>query len=201
MGRAPHELPTGPQSEAGRALDARWVKAWGLSDPFYGHEPRDRAARFHSLPESRVPQTPADAEVAVDRHRSILAELVSSHPDQELVVLVEDYKPNDTAYNWHAQVFPTAWIWRANVAHDVEDPKPVFTYFADDSPHTIESLLPAFRGIAIEDFGHFVVTNRTFSWRYHPYYAGGDVIAVNAAERDRLRDKFSDWLPENEGEW
>jgi hypothetical protein len=187
--------PMPPTTEQAREFELRWVSAWSALRPIHGAMPRERSVRFHSLPQSAEPRRRSERAEAVRRHLQLISELQASHPDAALVVVIEGYMRADVGRNWHLKYFPLAWVWRQDIREDPDDPDSLSSYFVDDSPRTVESLARVMYDVTFEKLGYFVVTNRSLSWLYQPYYAGTDLVATDEAQLHALVEAHRDWLP------
>jgi hypothetical protein len=187
--------PVPQRTKKAREFESRWEDTWPLMRPVHGRVPRERSARFHSLPDAAVPHRRHERAEAARRHLQLVSELQASHPDTAMVIVIEGYGRGQGERNWPLGYFPRAWVWRENVREDPDEPEQLFSFFVDDSPRTVESLARVMFDVTFENLGYFVVTNSSFSWFYQPYYAGGDLVATDEAQLHALVEAHRDWLP------
>ena len=181
------------------AFDESWRRNWGdKADPIGWHLRGGPAwVRFHSLPESKRYADTADEELEIlRRHYALIIELNDGNP-AGLVVISLRYPgdPEDDRSEAADAQFADALLWR----DAREDERWGYIPAAHLSPHTLsaEELAPALKEISEDGLLRIVVTNGSADWLYIPYGGGADVFARTISERDRLRERHTDWLPRN----
>ncbi|MEU6506961.1 hypothetical protein [Streptomyces sp. NPDC046942] len=67
--------------------------------------------------------------------------------------------------------------------------------YADRRPWRYGCLDDLLRAVADETLVEVFITDTELRRIHHPYDGGADVILATPAERDRLRERHTDWLP------
>ncbi|MFT4087897.1 MAG: hypothetical protein QM658_12260 [Gordonia sp. (in: high G+C Gram-positive bacteria)] len=186
------------------AFDAAWRARWGDLRPI-GYELRgqvpDRWVRFHSSPESKGwAETDAERAEMQRRHLAVLADLCeeSGTPADALVMLTESWswsqkrEKREKLAKRLRRVLPESAHWRT-LRSDPDDGGVWKHSYATSTTLDSRELRALLRMVA-RDRAQVIICPESAAWLYHPYYAGGDVIALDVAIRDRLRDKRADWL-------
>lgn len=191
-------------SSFGAAWDERWPGCMPV-----GHDLRHCASgtwvRFHSLPGSKADaDNDAEQEELLRRHTTLLAELsqlAMTDPAELLVITLAWSETADPVERDEllTAAFPQATYWRTE-PYDLSDPRdPTWVHLyvtctaVDDD--NLRSLLLV---VADDATSGVVVCPPDARWLYHPYVAGGDVIAPTVGARDVLKARHSAWLPDNE---
>ena len=182
-------------------LTERWAAEWPTTPPI-GYLLRlnvpDRWVRFHSLPESkRYPDSPEEMAVVLDRHNTLLSELVETECEGEgqalLVITCAWGDRQDLARDPHLQaVDGLAAYWQS-----IFDPKwrEAWTHlWVSRSKWQAGCLDPLLELVAEDRTADVIVAPDSLAWLYHPYDGGADVIASSVAIRDRLSDEYREWL-------
>ena len=178
-----------------RRLEAAWSTRWAGTPPVGHLLPRwhrDRWVRFHTLPESkRCPDSEREYRTILDRHHTLLDELGLAGPCLVTSAIFTDEtlpaaRPDPT--------HPRAVRWRVVAGRDVDEDMDT-EVFASELDHPAEELDLVIRAVVDEQLIGVIVVPPEAAWLYHPYDGGADVIAGSPQERDRLREKFSAWLP------
>ena len=181
-------------SDRCRALTAAWACNWPDADPV-GHRLRvayaDRWVRFHNLPGSkRYAESPEEHAEIIHRQRTLLTELLDGVALEHLVVLAEDWGPQDLATGRSRRYVPGAWPWRRV---DDDDPELGSAYLWArtelDGPH-LDALLLAIA----DDQAVAILAGPDLSWLFCPYDGGVDIILPGSEARDALRDRHTEWL-------
>ena len=196
------------------ALTARWERRWPGVLPI-GHGLRysvhDRWVRFHSLPGSkRIPSTSRERGVVLRRHRTVLQELSDGDRAAELLMITGWYSresripPRVPVRRWlHAGArHPHAGArWWQSFVEDASEPDDViWTHlFAERRHLDDERIRRVLRAVAEGslDSPDAILAPPDLTWLYRPYDGGADVIAPTPAERDALRARHTDWLPDH----
>ena len=155
-----------------------------------------RWVRFHYLPDSeRIPATAAQRHEVLRRYREVLRALDAGAEEQLLVTTcgwgrsTPAPRPADLA-----DLLPgTHWrdvppgssddlavsVYATSVSADVDDPalgEFLLVWAADN--RTVDA----------------IIAPPSCAWLFHPYDGGMDVIARDPAERDRIAERFTEWL-------
>jgi hypothetical protein len=191
------DFASGEASDRAQRLSQMWDLKWAGSQ-LIGHRLRhdhpERWVRFHSLPGSkRYADTAQERSEIVRRHRSVLDELRQDEDISSLAVIATDYGPRDLATGWTKKHLIDAWAWRSYL--DPDDPEiPVYFWVTSNlNSNQLDDLLLQ----AADDRAHVVLTSAELDWLYYPCDGGADVVAATSIERDALRDRDPNWLPDN----
>ncbi|MFD9613002.1 hypothetical protein ACFWWS_26965 [Streptomyces sp. NPDC059083] len=146
--------------------------------------------RFHSLPESkRYAEDESEYAVVLERYNTVLHELFAGGD----VYVVAPVWTNES------EVSPPqsdAGYWQTLLMTD--DPDPEFrTYchlFATRRPWRYGCLDELLRDVADDKVAGVLITDTQMRRVYHPYDGGADVFLATPGERDRTRDRHTDWL-------
>jgi hypothetical protein len=159
---------------------------------------RDRWVRFHSLPESkRYPESPAEYEEVLARHRAILGDLAADN--KEVVLLTTGYSETPEpvrTYPQLAELDPAAVPWRTIDMHVVEqyDSPNYWHIFASKREWRTGELDQLVRLVADDIVSNVLIVAPDCRWVLHPYDGGMDVIAESTTMRGRLRSAHREWL-------
>ncbi|WP_449334205.1 DUF3885 domain-containing protein [Streptomyces chattanoogensis] len=175
------------------ALTEAWQQHWPDCDPV-GHmlrgPYRDVWVRFHSLPNSkRYPEDESEYTVVLGRYNAVLDELFAGTYVYVIrpVWTTEPDVPTDA---------PDVGYWRTLLVAD--DPDPEFrTYchlFADRRPWQRGCIDGLLREVADDEVADVLITDVRMERIHHPYDGGADVFLPTPTERDRLRDRYANWL-------
>ncbi|WP_426623470.1 DUF3885 domain-containing protein [Leifsonia sp. McL0607] len=152
--------------------------------------------RFHSLPEGkRYADTHAKSQIILDRHLTVLQELVDSDEVSELLLIAQEWGPHDLAGGWTRHTTVEWWPWRTHTDPEQEEDEfaPSMTYFWAGGVATPTELVPLLRRAA-DNGAHFIVAPSSLDWIYAPYDGGADVLLSDVSRRDALATAHSDWL-------
>ena len=113
------------EATAVAALSARWQERWPACRPI-GHELRDTApstwVRFHSLPESkRYAEDEDEYRVLLDRHNTVIGELVADSHDDALLVISCAWSDGPVPVPRHddlARLAPSSVYWTSLLIDD-----------------------------------------------------------------------------------
>ncbi|MGW0632604.1 DUF3885 domain-containing protein [Streptomyces sp. NPDC002758] len=183
------QVPEGGQT----ALTELWRQRWPdcppvgykLRDPY-----RDVWVRFHSLPESkRYAVDESEHAVVLERYNTVLDELFAG---TEVYVITPLWATDPEV----PLLEPDAGYWQSLLVED--DPEPEFRTYC----HLFAARLPWQRGCidrllrdtADDKVAGVLVTDSLMQRIYHPYDGGADVFLTTPEERDRMRDRHTDWL-------
>jgi hypothetical protein len=154
--------------------------------------------RFHSLPGSkRYPESEEEYTTVLHRYNTVLDELFVG---TDVFVVTMDWSTTPTGpAPWptpREALYPGSILWWTESHEDNPDPE-FHTYtrlYADRRPWAPGCLDALLRAVADEELVEVFVSDTEFRRIHHPYDGGADVILATPAERDRLRDRHSDWL-------
>jgi hypothetical protein len=161
---------------------------------------RSRWVRFHSLPESkRYPEDEAEYQILLERHNTVLGELVGQSPRVVLVTTGYSETPEPVrTYAELEELDPDAKPWRTIVMHtaapDYYDAPAYWHLFASECEWRPGLFDPLIRLVATDAVADVLIVEPECRWVLHPYDGGMDVIAESPAVRARLRSAHKDWL-------
>lgn len=158
----------------------------------------DRWVRFHSLPGSkRHPESEDEYATVLERYNTVLDELFAG--GHIFVVTVDWSYPPDTLSVFPASrqtLHPAGTRWWTE--SDESDPDPEFHtrthLYADRRPWKRGCVDELLRAVANDVLAEVFFTDTELRRIHHPYDGGADVILSTLAERNRLRDRHTDWL-------
>ncbi len=185
-----HWWPTDDMSTDPYPLIEGWAARWPDSLPI-AHELKElfepQWVRFHSLAGSRrTPQTEADWAAVLERHNTVLGELLTV--GDETLVIVCEISPAPSPAE------PDIDFWTAVPWH-YSDPDLLFAHLYVTTeqwePGELDELL---RLTASDQVVGVIVAPLDLGWLYHPYAGGADVILSTVEARDVLAAKHSGWL-------
>ncbi|MER6839581.1 DUF3885 domain-containing protein [Streptomyces platensis] len=183
-------------------LSALWQRQWPMGPPL-AHELRaaysDRWVRFHSLPGSkRYPQTEDEYTVVLDRNNTVLEELFAG-TDVYVVTTAWSNEPNGPEHPTRRREVHSDGSFWMTIANDV-DPDPEFhTYthlYADRRPWQRGSIDGILREVAHDVLSGVIISDVGLQRIHHPYDGGADIILTTPHERDGVRNRHTDWLPQ-----
>lgn len=159
-----------------------------------------RWVRFHSLPESkRYPENEAEYQILLERHNTILGELVGQSP--RVVLVTTGYSETPESVRTYAeleQLDPDSKPWRTipmhSAAPDDFDAPAYWHLFASEWEWCPRLFDPLIRLVATDAVANVMIVERECRWTLHPYDGGMDVIAETPAQRASLRSAHKDWL-------
>ncbi|GAA0940810.1 DUF3885 domain-containing protein [Nonomuraea longicatena] len=182
-------------------LSRRWREKWPDCPPI-GHELKayycSRWVRFHSLPQSkRYADTPAEYDVILQRHNTVLTELFDGREVLVVTVagtgesaLVEPLEhPEPLTLNPGAQ----RWMTATDYKEDEEFPFYSHLLVTQQSWRT-GALDPLLRAVADDVVAGVLVTDLQMSQVYHPYDGGADCVLESPGARNRLEAAHGEWL-------
>jgi hypothetical protein len=181
------------------ALSQLWEQRWpGCPKvPYLLRRLQDRWVRFHTLPGSkRYPETEAEYEIILARHRTILTELIIS-PTVLVVTPAYSDQPTPPEVGRSAEttaVHPAATYWSSVRLSDEPDWPSWIHLYVSQTPWVPGGLDPLLRHVADDVIANVLITDAALRWLYHPYDGGMDVILPTTAERDSLRRRHPEWL-------
>lgn len=158
----------------------------------------DRWVRFHSLPESkRYAESEEEYATILHRYNTVLDELFA---ETDVFVVTMDWsRTPDGPAGWPSPretLHPGSVRWWTEP--DQEDDDPEFHTFvrlyADRRPWAPGCLDELLRAAADETVVVMFIGDTELRRLHCPYDGGADVILTTTAERDRLRERHSDWL-------
>ncbi|MGV9648903.1 DUF3885 domain-containing protein [Streptomyces sp. NPDC003554] len=183
------QVPEGGQPALTELWQQRWPDClpvgYKLRDPY-----RDVWVRFHSLPESkRYAVDESEYAVVLERYNTVLDELFAG---TEVYVVTPFWATEPEV----PLLEPDAGYWQSLLVED--DPEPEFrTYchlFAAQLPWQHGCIDKLLRDTAHDKVAGVLVTDSLMQRIYHPYDGGADVFLTTPEERDRMRDRHTDWL-------
>jgi hypothetical protein len=154
--------------------------------------------RFHSLPGSeRYAEDESEKLQVLHRNRTLIAELFGEDSLTSLIVISEEFDPQDSANDWTWSHLPGSWSWKSTMTW----PLPAGDRYTDDyasdfsvTSGITEGNLDAVLTSIAEDEGRCVFTNSSVDWLFCPYDGGMDVFAPTTHDRDVLKARHTDWL-------
>ncbi|MBS2546555.1 hypothetical protein KGQ19_06720 [Catenulispora sp. NL8] len=182
------------------SLSQTWRERMGDRPPIaheFPTEHRDRWVRFHSLPESkRYASDAAERRTILERHYAVLGELFGG---EDVFIMTSTWsttpepEPRDRL---DLRINPGSVLWWSFLSEDDSNPDlvvhtHVYVAWTGWSAGSLNRLLSA---VAEYRAGNVVIGDRRLRRLYLPYDGGADVLAVDSAERDVLRDRHSAWL-------
>jgi hypothetical protein len=167
-----------------------WTSSFPSCDPI-AHQLRsafpDRWVRFHSLANAkRYPESEREYQALLDRHTAVVEAL--ARPDEDVVLLTTEFSDLSTPSRIPADWPDSTW-WRSLSV----DGSFWHVYAANVrwKPHLFDGLI---RRVADDVTGNVMICHSASEWLIHPYDGGMDVILGWTASRNRLRERFKDWL-------
>jgi hypothetical protein len=180
-------------------LTFHWLSTYGLATPFdLRHTLHDRWVRFHSLPESkRYAETDDERLIVLRRYNSIIDSLAEN--GESLLLLTTGYSDTSTPVRDDSdlQLFdPSANPWWSIAPTDEDDSthRHIFVSEWRWERQIFDSLLML---VADDTVADVCIVSVGGNWIFHPYDGGSDVILKTVSERNRLHDRFSEWLSEH----
>lgn len=183
-----------------RGLSQTWRERMGDRPPLtyeYMLEHRDRWVRFHTLPESqRYAANEAERLIIQRRHNTVLEGLFAGEDIYVMTTTWSDGPEPEPRKRLDRRVNPGSVLWWSFLDND--DPDPAYVTYAHVyvswtswSAGSLNRLLSA-----VADFrtANAAITDRHLRRMYHPYDGGADILALDGAERDMLRERHADWL-------
>jgi hypothetical protein len=159
-----------------------------------------RWVRFHSLPGSkRYPEDETDFQILLERHNTILGELVGLSP--RVVLVTTGYSETPEPVRTYAELDaldPDGKPWRTISMHtvwpDSGDTPTYWQLFVSESEWHPKLFDPLIRLVADDTVANVLIVEPECRWVLHPYDGGMDVIAESPAQRARLRSAYKAWL-------
>ena len=144
--------------------------------------------RFHTLPESkRYPENSHEFETILRRHNLLLEDLASG---MNIFILfpkwLEDSENLITPTDRDVIQDKLA-AWRAIE----EDHRQYYIYKILWHSHSMDRLLTS---VINDEVAGVIVVPESMEWLYHPYDGGVDIITSSIEQKNRLKDKYADWL-------
>jgi hypothetical protein len=187
-----------------------WLKTFQDIPPIssdFKYKFADRWVRFHSLPNSkRYAESEEEYSIILKRHNIILNELIRNKCVLLFTVCYSSHK-KPRRYNKFLEqqnIFfdkfdPHGKFWRTvpihELDHDPDNPNYWHIYVSAWN-WEIGVFDQIFRLIADNILSDVFLASPDDSWLYHPYDGGGDVIMPSELERDELKAKYKQWLPQ-----
>lgn len=162
-------------------MPSGWDK---LREPY-----RDVWVRFHSLPESkRYPEGESEYTVVLERYNTVLDELFAGADVYVITPLwtTEAEMPSSQPVTGYGQSLLVK-----------DDPDPEFRtchLFAARLPWRRGCIDESLRDIADDKGAGILITDTRMQRIHHPYDGGADAFLATSEERDRMRDRYGDWL-------
>lgn len=178
-------------------LSQRWTREFGDLRPeadLLRSAIPERWVRFHSLPESkRYPENEAEYGELLRRHHILLGDLADA-THHRVVATVTGFSDDESGPQLPKEierVLPDARHWKALEPDDWNEGwLHVFAGWT-----TIGTGLdPLLRMVADWQVVGVMLASSDWSWIYHPYDGGSDVIASSTQRRDEIRARHADWL-------
>ncbi|WP_326564994.1 hypothetical protein VSH64_24425 [Amycolatopsis rhabdoformis] len=182
-------------------LSALWRQRWPDCDPIsYTLKSAypDRWVRFHSLPESkRYPETEAEYDLVLGRYNVVLDELFGG---QEVRIVTNFWSDDPEPPAEPAPIerrFPGARHWMS-VCDDEDETDPDFIsyahVYAGRTSWRSGLIDDTLRAVADDAAAGVMITSLSFDRIHAPYDGGADVLLPTTAERDALKQRYSEWL-------
>lgn len=159
----------------------------------------ERWVRFHGLPGSkRYPENEAEYATLLERHNRVLGEL--ARLGETVALLTTDWSATaepTRSQRELSELDPLARPWRTVAMHQQPDnfPDPVFWHvFASTRRWFPGALDPLVRLTADDVLCNLMIVALDGRWLMHPYDGGMDVLVESRAARDRLAERYSEWL-------
>lgn len=163
------------------------------------HQLRDRWVRFHSLPESkRYPENEFEYAEVLSRYNKILKEHFGLNT--QLYVVIPEYSERKIPFKPEKKLrklFRNAEYWKT-VDRSEEFGEGSYWHFhvasLNYSGYELNALL---RLIANDQVANCFVVAENSRSLFHPYDGGSDSILSSSEERNKLKEKFCNWLSSN----
>jgi hypothetical protein len=163
---------------------------------------RNRWVRFHSLPESkRYAENDDETRIILERHNAVIGGLVQT--DSPLVLLTSGWSVDKEPVREHDQRLLEADAesrpWLSVPIHEVEkeedDSEPRYCHLFMSNwrwrPGVLDEVL---RLVADDVISNVMILSTAQKVLYHPYDGGADVVLDSRDHRDRLKERYSEWL-------
>ncbi|BDD80800.1 hypothetical protein TPB0596_05630 [Tsukamurella pulmonis] len=191
-----------PTRREAAEFDAAWQSSFGGRPPYAHWLPSyhyERWLRLHSLPESKqYPDTEAEYEVLLDRY---FAEIDELHGDDEWLWVVT-FSSSFTRRPVRRRaalvdLMPRPRLWRTIIEEDCEEDEEdlIWTHLYLNQVHRDADELRQLLRLVADAGVPVIVTGSDVTWADCPYDGGADLILPTVAERDRIADRFKQWLP------
>lgn len=156
----------------------------------------ERWVRFHSLPDSkRYPENELEYAEVLSRYNKILKEHFGLNT--ELYVVIAEYSESQTPSKPEKnlrKLFRNAEYWRTLERHEEFGDGFYWHLHVASLTYSGYELNALLRLIAnFEVSNCFVIAENSRSL-FHPYDSGSDNILPSSEERDRLKEKYANWL-------
>jgi len=157
--------------------------------------------RFHTLPNSkRYPDNDQELATILTRHHTLLNELGAGK--QPLLVVVSAWtnvpEPSPEPWDKYGRLDIDVSYWQSVLENpDETDPdfKSYRQLYVGSFPSQDEKLDALLRQVANDKMSGAILTPEDFSWIYHPYDGGVDILLSSVEEREKLMGSHEDWLP------
>ena len=161
------------------------------------HEFGNRWVRYHALPESkRYPEEKREYIEIYRRHNTVLQELLGN--EAIILVIVPEYSESNLPRKPESaleDLFPYTVPWRSLEEHEEDDRLVFYTHLhVAKIVFTGSELNHLFRMVADDKVGNILLVSLGENLIFHPYDGGADVVLSTDAERDQLKEKYSEWL-------
>lgn len=160
------------------------------------HQLRDRWVRFHSLPESkRYPENESEYAEALSRYNKILKEHFGINA--KLYVVIPEYSVSKTPFKPEKKLrkmFRNAEYWQTVDRHEEFGEEFYWHFHVASLNYSGYELNALLRLIANDEVTNCFVVAENSSSLFHPYDGGSDNILSSGEERNRFKEKFSNWL-------
>ncbi|CCH29538.1 hypothetical protein ABZ816_15685 [Actinosynnema sp. NPDC047251] len=180
-------------------LCALWSAQWPDLDPTPYLPRADRWVRFHSLPKSkRYPRNKPEYAILLHRYNAILDELFRGEEIRVVTTTCSTGPVPVPLSKVDLRRNPGAHYWTSVVddyfGSDLDGTDYLHLYAARRrwQPGSLDYLL---RAAADDRIPGALIASLTFDRSVHPYDGGQDVHPATEADRDRLRQRYADWLP------
>jgi hypothetical protein len=112
---------------------------------------------------------------------------------EQLVVIGQDYGPQDLFSGWTRRHLPGAWPWRRWFDAEDTQNRSYFWVKSGLADAELDRLLVA----TADDQTRLIMVGPGLGWVYAPYDGGADVLASDQVVREALVGRFSEWLADS----
>lgn len=158
-----------------------------------------RWVRFHSLPESkRYAENEAEYQTILERHNAVIDSLAQQNEELVLVSATYSETPEPIPHDGElSELDPNAEHWHTIAKHiiDNDEDYPNYCHLHMSVWPWKQSLLDSILKLVADwKVADIMIVSPQANWIYHPYDGGADVILNSTDERDKLKQKFKNWL-------
>ena len=159
----------------------------------------ERWVRFHSLPDSkRYAENESEYNEILTRHNKILNELgAENHYVYIVAPEYSDKKEPEPLSEKLKSIIGNASYWQTVAIHDPEDDEEYHSYmhlYELQVKYTNGTFDKTFRLVANDELANIMIICPELNWVFHPYDGGSDIVLANEIEKQKLKNKFKNWL-------